>query len=276
MLIMDNEKSIDINNISISYTDSGPRNGAVIILIHGFPLNKSMWDKQVLLLQENYRVIAYDVRGHGKSNTGINIFSIALFVQDLIGLMNTLAIKKATLCGLSMGGYIALNAIENYPDRFEGLILCDTNCLEDTPIKKENRTKTIDKIKEQGIEQFAKDSTEKFFTQGSFASRKEEILAVRKMIRGTSEESLTLTMNALANREETCSKLSKIKVPVLIMVGKEDKITPLSDSEWMQKKIINSFLKIIENAGHLSNLENPKDFNNHLSAIVSLIYNKGI
>ena len=132
MLYSENSLTITVNNLTVSYIDEGPTNSPTIIFIHGFPFNKSMWGKQIEILKENYRVIAYDIRGHGNTDAGSDNFSIELFVNDLLGLMDTLNIDKSILCGLSMGGYIALNAIENYPERFNALLLCDTNCSEDT------------------------------------------------------------------------------------------------------------------------------------------------
>src|ERR1035437_1721779 len=93
------------NNLMINYTDQGQDDAPVIIFIHGFPLNKTMWDKQLEYFKEHYRVIAYDIRGHGETEAGTDDFSIELFVNDLIAFMDMLKIEKATLCGLSMGGY---------------------------------------------------------------------------------------------------------------------------------------------------------------------------
>lgn len=139
------EKSLTIiaNNYTVSYIDEGLSNAPTIIFIHGFPLNKLMWNKQIEVLKEKYRVIAYDIRGHGNSDIGDNEFSIELFVKDLLSLMDVLKIEKTILCGFSMGGYIALYAIENYTKRFNTLLLCDTNCTADLLEAKEKRMKTI-------------------------------------------------------------------------------------------------------------------------------------
>lgn len=213
------------NNITVSYTDEGSDNAPVIIFIHGFPLNKTMWNKQVGELKGNYRVIAYDIRGHGNTDVGDYDFSIELFVKDLLSLMDALKIDKTILCGFSMGGYIALKAIENNPERFNALLLCDTNCTEDKPEAKEKRMKAIESIKEKGLEQYAEESLKKLFAPKSFSKHIKEIAIVKDMIMKTSKQSLYKTLHALAERKETCSKLHEIKVPVLIMVGKEDEIT---------------------------------------------------
>lgn len=269
-----NNIKMAVSNLAVSYNDEGPDDVPVIIFIHGFPFNKSMWNNQMEVLKEKYRVIAYDVRGHGDSDTGDEEFSIELFVSDLLGLMDALKINEAVLCGLSMGGYVALNAIENYPRRFRGLILCDTNCIADTPEAKEKRMKAIENIRENGVEKYADESIKNLFAPESFSSKVGEIDAAREMIVKTSRQSLYNTLHALSERKETCSKLPMIKVPALIMVGKEDKVTPPVAARLMHEKIDNSILHIISHAGHLSNMENPGEFNDQLKQFVDSVYHK--
>jgi len=186
--------------------------------------------------------------------------------------MDTLKIDKTILCGFSMGGYIALKAIENYPERFNALLLCDTNCAADMSEAKEKRMKTIEIIKEKGLEQYAEESLKKLFAPISFSKHIEEIAIVREMIMKTSKQSLYKTLHALAERAETCPKLHEIKVPVLIMVGNEDEITPPDVALSMHEKIKGSTFHIIEHAGHLSNMENPDQFNQELKKFLKKQY----
>ena len=216
-------------------------------------------------------MIAYDIRGHGNSDDGVDNFSIDLFVNDLLSLMDTLKIDKAILCGFSMGGYIALNAIENYPERFNALILCDTNCTEDKPEAKEKRMKIIESVNKKGLEQYAEVSLKKLFAPISFSKHIEEIAIVKRMIMKTSKQSIYKTLHALTERKETCTKLHAIKVPVLIMVGKEDEITPPDVALTMHEEIKGSIIHIIDHAGHLCNMENSKEFNNQLSGFLLFI-----
>lgn len=269
-----NNIKIFANNIAISYTDEGPDEAPVLIFIHGFPLNKSMWDKQVEALKNNYRVISYDIRGHGDSDIGNDDFSIDLFVCDLLTFMDALKIDKASLCGLSMGGYIALNAIENHPERFDALVLSDTYCIADPPKVKQKRLDTIESIKKTGVEKYVDDSIKNLFASESFTTRKDTISNVKEMILNTTELSLGKTLLALSLRKETCGKLPEIKIPVLFIVGEEDKITPPYASGLMHEKIKNSSVSIIQHAGHLSNLENPKEFNNQLTTFFAKVYNE--
>jgi 3-oxoadipate enol-lactonase len=267
-----NNIKIAVNNLTVSYNDEGEVGAPVIIFIHGFPFNKSMWDKQIKVFKENYRVIAYDVRGHGDSDAGTIVFSIDLFANDLINFMDALSIDKAMVCGLSMGGYIALKAIENYPDYFDALILCDTNCIADTSEVKEKRMKTIESIKKTGVEEFADETLKNLFAQESFTTKEAEIARVREMIVNTNKKTLSKTLKAFYERKETCSNLENIKVPVLLMAGSEDKITPPAAAQLMHEKIEDSSLCILEHAAHLSNIENPKEFNIQLEKLVSTVY----
>jgi 3-oxoadipate enol-lactonase len=268
----ENNFNIKVNDILVRYNDEGSKDASVIIFIHGFPLNKSMWDKQLKSLKGNYRVIAYDIRGHGNTDLGAIDFSIDLFVSDLLGFMDALKIEKTIICGLSMGGYIALNAIENYSTRFTALILSDTNCTADSPEAIEKRMNTIISIKENGVEKLANDLIPNLFAPESLKTNSEEIAAVKEMIVTTSKQSLYNSLNALANRKETCSKLRSIKLPVLILVGEEDKITPIEAARAMNMKIRDSDLRIIPHSGHLSNMENPYEFNIQLKKFVDKIY----
>jgi len=261
-----------VNNITISYTDEGPVEAPVIIFIHGFPLNKTMWEMQLEVLKDEYRVIAYDVRGHGDTDAGSDHFSIDLFVTDLISFMNDLNINKAILCGLSMGGYIALNAVENYPQLFDALILSDTSCAADTTESKHKRLMAIEDIKINGIENFANENIKNLFAPGSFQSKESAISRVREMIVNTTTESIFNTMHALAMRKETCSRLIGIKLPVLILVGIDDIITPLSAAKVMHENIPGSKLNIVEQAGHLSNMENPYEFNYLIKKFIETVY----
>jgi 3-oxoadipate enol-lactonase len=267
-----NEFRIAVNDIMVSYTDDGKSGAPSLIFIHGFPFNKSMWNHQVKVLKNKYHVITYDIRGHGNSDNGNENFSIELFAKDLISFMDLLKIDKTMLCGLSMGGYISLNAISDSPERFDALVLSDTQCIADTTEAKEKRMNAIKNIRDAGVEKYADESIKNLFSPESFITRKNAISDVREMIIKTSEQSLCNALLALAMRKETCSKLQEIKIPVLIMVGKEDIVTPPAAALLMHEKIKNSSLHIIEHAGHLSNMENPDEFNKQLKKFVSSVY----
>jgi 3-oxoadipate enol-lactonase len=253
-----------IQNLTISYDDQGPLKAPAIVFIHGFPFNKSMWDGQVEVLKDRFRTIAYDIRGHGGADPGHGNFSIDLFVHDLLCLLDHLKLEKVVVCGLSMGGYIALNAIQHHPDRFEGLVLADTQCIADTSEVRQKRIMAMHQILEEGVNAYADASLKNLFAADSLVSKWEEVGAIREMIHNTPIEVLCNTLQALANRKETCTRLGDISVPTLIFVGQEDKITPVTAAQYLHANIPGSILSIIPHAGHLPNLENASAFNRAL------------
>ena len=256
-------KTIKVNNINMSYDDVGEGKVPVIFL-HGFPFDKSMWKGQINYLKLAYRLISVDLRSFGKSSAGHKKLNIDLFSDDLIQLMDTLKIDKAILCGLSMGGYVALNVISRFPERFAGLILCDTNCIADTKKMREHRFKTIYQIEAEGVSDFAEEFIENAFRRDTFVLKREVVKKIEATILSNTAQVITEGLKVLTKRKETCSELSAIKVPTLIICGRNDKITPVQQSEFLHRHIKNSKLKIIEKAAHLSNLEQPEVFNEHL------------
>jgi len=256
------ELSVKVNDITISYEEAGK--GFPLIFIHGFPFSKDTWQPQVEFLKKHYRVIAYDIRGFGNSTMGNEIISMDLFATDLVRFMDALQINKAIVCGLSMGGYILMNAVSRFPERFEAIILSDTQCIADSEETKEKRYKTIAQIEAQGLEEFAEGYVKNIFSADSIINRKEIVEQVKQLILTTSPKTITATLKALAERRESCNLLKQVTVPALILCGKDDTVTPLSQSELMFNTIKDSKLKTIENASHMSNLEQAEIFNEHI------------
>ena len=259
-----------INGIRLHYIDVGANSQKPpIVLIHGFPFSLEMWNPQIDFLKGNYRVIAYDIRGHGNSDDGDGQYTIEFFVDDLIALLDYLKIPKVTICGLSMGGYIALRAIERNPDRVSSLILCDTGPQADSNEVKIRRAANIKSVKTNGVKAFAEGFVKAIFTPESLKSRPDKVEAVSQLIESNSEMGICGTLLALAARTDTTDSLDLIKVPTLILVGEEDKITPPKLSELMDSNISNSEIHVISNAAHLSNIESTLEFNRHLSEFLS-------
>lgn len=252
-----------VNNFDLSYDDLGE--GAVpIIFLHGFPFSKSMWQAQLDFLKSSNRVIACDIRGFGNSKDEESVMSMDLFGDDLIQFMDRLNIDKAVVCGLSMGGYIALNVCKRYAERLEALVLCDTQCIADTVDGKAKRLKLIDEINLNGTENFTEGFIKNVFHKDSLTGKIDVVEELRNVILSNSKHVITMGLKALAERSETCSVLSGITVPTLIICGREDQVTTLAQSEFMNQNIEGSILRIIDDAGHVSNLEQADEFNKHL------------
>ncbi|MGI0012457.1 MAG: alpha/beta fold hydrolase [Nitrososphaera sp.] len=239
-----------------------------IVLIHGFPFNSEMWKGQTQMLQDNkkhLRIITYDLRGHGKSDVGDGQYTIELFVDDFIALLDYLKLTKAILCGFSMGGYIALRAIERNPDRFSALVLCDTMSAADSTEAKVRRANTIKQIKREGVERFAEGFLKAVFAPQTFDAKPDIIDEIKRTILSNSPLGICGALLAMAGRTDTTEGLSKINVPTLVLVGEHDAVTPPSAAKTMHERIPNSKLYLIDNAGHMSNLENPNVFDEHLT-----------
>lgn len=258
-----------INGINLNYGDAGNKDALPIVLVHGFPFSSEMWKVQMQMLQEkNLRVITYDLRGHGRSGAGDGQYTIELFVDDLIALLDHLKIAKTLLCGFSMGGYVALRAIERNPERFAALVLCDTMSAADSNEARLRRAASIKAIKEKGIGPFAEGFLKAVFTPQSFGTRAGTVDEIRKIILSNPVAGICGALLAMAGRTDTTEALAKIQVPTLVVVGEHDSVTPVAAAQAMNSKIPNSKLQVIAGAGHMSNLENPAAFNDGIAGFL--------
>ena len=255
--------------VNCYYVDAGDPAATAVVLIHGFPFSHEMWNQQIELLRRDYRVIAYDLRGHGRSGVAEGQYTLEFFVDDLIGLMDHLKITRAVLCGLSMGGYVALRAVERNPERVEGLILCDTQSAADSNEAKIKRAASINAVRTNGVNGYAEGFVKAVFAPANLSAKADKVAMITKIIESNSSLGICGTILALAGRTETTSSLPGIKVPTLILVGESDAVTPPSASQEMHEKIPDSAFHIIANAAHMSNLENPEIFNGYLLSFLA-------
>lgn len=264
---------VAVNGATICYDDGG-EGEMPVLFIHGFPFDKSCWDPQMSFLKDHHRVISYDIRSFGKSSSGKLAPTMALFAEDLILFMDELSIKKAIVCGISMGGYILLNAVSRFPDRFKALILCDTQCIADTPETRIKREESIIQIESGRLSEYAEQFINKVFSDDIVRSDSYLVTRVKSIITSASPESVAGGLRALMERDEMCSWISLISVPTLIICGEEDVLTPPLQAELLHHQIDQSELYLIPKAGHLSNLEQPHLFNNRINQFISKALSK--
>jgi 3-oxoadipate enol-lactonase len=250
---------IRVNDIQIAYTDVGI--GRPVVLIHGYPFNRSLWDEQLLALSSSYRVIAPDLRGFGESDAAPGTATMNVMAQDVALLLDQLEIPRATIAGLSMGGYVALAFYKQFPSRVRSLVLADTRAQADTEAGKQTRAQQAEKAINEGMAGIADAMLPKLLTPETVSKRPEVVKRVRDMMLKTKAEGAAAALRGMAGRDDQTELLSKIRVPVLIVVGAEDAITPAADSEKMHNAITGSRLVVIENAGHVSNIERAGQFN---------------
>jgi 3-oxoadipate enol-lactonase len=254
---------------SLDYNDYGPAGKVPVVLIHGFPFSQLMWRPQVEHLKSHFRIVTYDNRGHGRSAVGDGQYLIEYFVDDLIALLDQLGAQQAVLCGLSMGGYIALRAVERNPDRVKALVLADTRSEADSNEAKLKRAANIRTVKEKGVAEFAEGFLKAVFTKASVENKLPAVDEIRRVILANPPLGICGTLLALAARTDTTANLPQIKVPTLILVGDQDPVTPPAASESMHRAIPSSELHLMPNSSHMSNLESPDSFNSHLHAFLT-------
>jgi 3-oxoadipate enol-lactonase len=256
----------EVNGIEIDYDDEG--SGLPVVFIHAFPMNRSMWDEQVAALRGRCRTIALDLRGFGKSGVPEGPYSMESMASDVRGLMAHLDIDRAVLVGLSMGGYISLAFYKLYPDAVRALVLADTRASEDTHEGRERRFKSADKAERDGADAIAKDMELVAFAPSTLEKRRDIIERARAIIEANSPQGIAAAQRGMATRNDSTYVLIGIDCPTLIVVGSEDSLTPPSEAEALRNGIPHSRLKVIDGAGHMSNLEQPEQFN---SALVEFI-----
>ena len=245
-----------INGLSVFL--SGENESKSIVFVHGFPFDYRMWQAQVEELSKEYLCVAYDIRGLGESTFGDGQFTMEMFVDDLEKIIDELKLNRPVLCGLSMGGYISLRAIERMQEKFSALILCDTKSSADD---NEGKLKRAAAIKQINLGE--SDSFIESFVLNCFGEKfvKENNSKYRKVVERSKKNSplgVKGCLLAMAGRTDATENLPKIKLPTLIICGSEDKLTPPSVMRPMAEQIPNSEFVLVNNAGHMTPIEYPQ------------------
>jgi len=261
--------------IELAYTIEGE--GTPIVLIHGHPFDHTMWAPQLAAFSGRYKVIAPDLRGYGKSplpDAAMTIFDD--YATDVLGLMDTLGVDSFHLGGLSMGGQIIMEIFRQAPQRVKSLIFADTFAGLDTPEAKEARNNAATKLENEGMVGYADEVISKMIAPAHVKSQPEVAEHVLKMMKATLPLGAATAMRARSERIDYLNiVLPEIDVPTLVIVGREDEFTPVAKAEELQSHLQNCKLVIIDDSGHMPNLEQPEEFNKAvLDFLDSLDYSK--
>ncbi|HEV3470879.1 MAG TPA: alpha/beta fold hydrolase [Pyrinomonadaceae bacterium] len=257
---------INVRGIEIAYEEAG--RGEPVVLLHGFPFNRTLWREQAAALAERFRVITPDLRGHGESSVAEGPATMEEMAEDVAALLDALGVGRAVVGGLSMGGYVTLAFCRRFPERVRALVLADTRPQGDTEDGRRAREETARRALEEGMEPIADSMLPKLLAPATLAGRPDVVGRVRAMILSTKPEGAAAALRGMAVRRDQTDWLGEISVPTLIVVGREDGLTPPSDSETMRAKIKGARLEVIEGAGHVSNVEQPSEFNRALSGFL--------
>ena len=256
------EMKIRANGIEMNYEMSGKKGGPVVMLSHSLASSLVMWDPQMKVLEKEFSVLRYDVRGHGKSEATQGPYSLELLAEDAIRLLDGLGIDKVHWVGLSMGGMIGQGIALNYRNRLISLVLCDTSAsvAEESHQMRDER---IALARQKGIEALLDQTMERWFTPSFLLRKSPAIASIRREFLSTSLEGYIGCMEAI-RRLNYLPLLERIDLPVLVIVGADDMATPVSAAEAIHARIRNSVLVILKSCRHLSNVEQPKAFNDAL------------
>lgn len=242
---------------------------APILFLHGFPFNGSLWKPQIEFFQDKRIVLAPDLRGHGQGPKGNAPWMIQDYVDDLHELLTKAKIDSVVLCGLSMGGYVALEFINRYPDMVQSLILAGTRADADTNEIKDQRYQALEKIRKEGLEVFASDFSKKVLADVKSEEKQKLQDEIRGMILSNSPDDVAMVIGAIASRKDSTAMLRAIQCPTLVVVGAEDKVTSWGVNHSMARRILNCQFSKIQGAGHVVNLEQPEKFNAIVDAFLN-------
>jgi 3-oxoadipate enol-lactonase len=261
---------INLRNFTAAYEEAGT--GIPVLLVHGFPLHRQMWQPQIESLAKFARVIAIDLRAHGGSDGKPEDFTIELFADDCLEFIDALGIKeKIILGGLSMGGYICLAFYRKYAERLAGMVLTATWAGADSNEAQANRDKSIAQVTEHGTTPLVASMLSRLFSPHSLAHNKPLVNQVEKIMNSIHLQTVIADLHALKVRPDSKALIPNINVPLCIIHGQDDQIIPLAEAQEMDRTAKNSSLHILPNAGHLLNLEQPDFFNTAIHQFVDRI-----
>lgn len=253
---------IKTNGIQTNYELSGRKEAPVVMLSHSLASSLIMWHPQMEALEAHFKVLRYDTRGHGKTDVLPGPYTLELMGEDAVGLLDVLEIDKVHFVGLSMGGMIGQCLALDHAQRLQSLVLCDTSSIvpkEGQPAVQER----IDMAKSRGMEALVEPTLERWFTPSYIGKNPPSLEIIRKQFLATSVDGYIHCSEAL-RRLNYRDRLQGIRLPTLIMVGEEDPGTPVASAQVIHERIRESKLVIIPSARHLSNVEQPKVFNEAL------------
>lgn len=260
-----------INGIHLHYVQTG-QGPTTVLFVHGYPLDHTLWRPQMEGLADVAKIVAPDLRGFGQSDAPDHVYTMETHADDLAGLLDTLEINQVVVCGLSMGGYIALAFWRKYAARVRGLILVDTRAGADAPVVRQGRLDTVEQVKRQGTARVVEGMLPRLLAESTRQSRPDLVEMVRAMMLHQSPGGIVGALLGMAERSDSTPLLPTITVPMLVVFGDQDVITPAEpEGHSLAEAIPNAKLVVIPNAGHLSNLEQPDAFNAAMREFLSAV-----
>ena len=236
-----------VGDIELAFARRGK--GTPLVLLHGYPLDHSIWNDIASLLEDQFDLILPDLRGFGESSILDSAFTMDDYAADIEGLLDHLGIPKAAIAGHSMGGYVALAFARLYPDRVRGLGLVSSQVLADPPDRKEGRYKSAADVAKNGIAGVVDAMTSKFtFDEGL------QVVA-REIMERQQSAAYIGALKAMAERTDSTSLLPLFGFPVILLHGDADSLIPIDRAREARAAIPHAHLVELKNVSHLPMME---------------------
>jgi 3-oxoadipate enol-lactonase len=269
MTQMQDKQTVKANGVDIAYRFDGPKDGRILLVANSLMANSSMWDWNVPAFADRYRVLRYDKRGHGDSGVTAGPYSIAQLADDAVGLLDALGIEKAHFMGLSIGGMIGQQLGARYPERLYSLSLCNTASEMPPRSLWEER---FEIARTQGIAGLVDGTIKRWFTAPFIERAPQDIEKVRQMILGTDVNGYMACGSAVRDMAQS-TMLLKIKTPTLVLSGRYDPACTVEQGIVLHRLIEGSQMVVLEDAAHLSNIEQTAVFNRTVRDFIDSVDN---
>jgi 3-oxoadipate enol-lactonase len=256
----------EFDGLSFYFQEHG--DGEPVLLVHGFPLSGELWRPVVERLGDGYRLIIPDLRGHGRSEASVTA-SMGRFAEDLAALLDHLGEQRPTVVvGLSMGGYVAFEFVRRHPERVRALVLANSRAAADSEEQARGRYESAERTRREGSRAVADSMLGKLFAPRASADLRSRWYAIMAESPSTG---LAAALLAMASRPASIETLRGFERPVLVIAGENDAIASLADAEEMLRAAPDSRLEIVEDAGHMTPVEQPERFTTLLRSFLEAL-----
>ena len=242
-------EKLNIDGANIAYARHGK--GMPMVLVHGYPLDHTIWDEVVPQLEKKFDLIIPDLRGFGESDVKASDNTLTGYATDIATLLNYLKIEKACLAGHSMGGYVALAFAREFPERISGLAMISSQTASDTPEIREGRLSTARQVMEKGVGMVVEAMTPKLSTN----ERVQDF--VKRLIAQQRPEGISNALKAMAGRPDSSELFTTFKFPVVIVHGDADLLIPIKRGREMKAALPSANYFELAGLGHMAMMEKP-------------------